>query len=85
MEIKDLRREIDEIDDQIVSLFVKRMAVAAQIAQYKKERALPIFVREREAEKLDMVASQSPALSAYVEELYRTIFSLSRKYQEAQL
>ncbi len=84
MEIKELRAEIDEIDNQIVALFEKRMALSVQIAQYKRERQLPIYVPEREAEKLEMVAAQAPELEAYVRPLYETIFALSRKHQEAQ-
>ncbi len=85
MDIQDFRRQIDEIDQEIVSLFEKRMALSAQIAQYKRERGLAIFVPEREAEKLAMVTSQAdPALIPYVQSLYQSIFTLSRKYQEAQ-
>ncbi len=85
MDIQDYRRQIDGIDQEIVSLFERRMALSAQIAQYKRALNLPIFVPEREAEKLAMVASQAdPALTAYVQSLYRSIFALSREYQEAQ-
>ena len=37
MELKDLRNEIDAIDDELVRLFVKRMECSAQVADYKKE------------------------------------------------
>ena len=47
MELKDLRTEIDKIDDELVKLFTQRMEVSAQIAGYKKERSLPIFVPAR--------------------------------------
>ena len=52
MELKDLRKEIDKIDDELVKLFTQRMEVSAQIAGYKKEKSLPIFVPAREREKL---------------------------------
>ena len=42
MDITELRNQIDGIDDQLVALFGQRMAVAAQIAEYKKENNLPI-------------------------------------------
>ena len=41
MELKELRTEIDKIDDELVRLFGARMEVAAQIADYKKENDLP--------------------------------------------
>ena len=37
MDINELRGQIDTIDDELVKLFAKRMDVAAQIAEYKKE------------------------------------------------
>ena len=44
MELKDLRTEIDKIDDELVRLFGARMEIAAQIADYKKEHNLPILI-----------------------------------------
>ena len=35
MDLKELRGQIDEIDDQLVELFAKRMDVAAAIGDYK--------------------------------------------------
>ena len=52
MDIKELRNEIDVIDDQIVKLFGQRMDVASRIAEYKKKNNMPIFVPAREREKL---------------------------------
>ena len=36
MDIKDLRNEIDGIDDEILKLFLKRMKTASKVANYKK-------------------------------------------------
>ena len=44
MDLKELRGQIDEIDDQLVSLFCRRMDIAAQVADYKKANGLPILV-----------------------------------------
>lgn len=82
MELKDLRCEIDKIDDQLIKLFVQRMEISAQVAAYKKEHQLPIFVPEREREKLADVAQKAgPEMEEYAEALYRAIFTLSRDYQ----
>ena len=35
MDLKELRSEIDLIDDQIVKVFGQRMDVAARVAEYK--------------------------------------------------
>ena len=66
MELKELRTEIDVIDDELVRLFGKRMDIAAQIADYKKENNLPILVPAREREKLADVAQKAgPEMANY--------------------
>ena len=83
MELKDLRNEIDRIDDELVKLFVQRMEVSAQIADYKKEKSLPIFVPAREREKLADVAEKAgPDLANYTQVLYSMLFELSRSHQK---
>ena len=82
MELKDLRNQIDDIDDELVRLFVKRMEVSAQVADYKKEHNLPIHVPAREREILQDVAEKAGAgLENYSRVLYSMIFELSRSYQ----
>ena len=82
MDIKDLRKEIDAVDDRIVSLFVQRMEVAARVADYKKANNLPILVPAREREKLlDVAQKAGPEMANYTRVLYSMIFELSRSYQ----
>ena len=82
MDIQELRHQIDEIDDQLVELFTQRMAVAANISAYKKERDLPIYVPAREREKLQDVAKKAGVdMANYTQVLYSMIFELSRSYQ----
>ena len=82
MELKDLRKEIDKIDDELVKLFTQRMEVSAQIAGYKKEKSLPIFVPAREREKLADVAEKAgPDMANYTRVLYSMLFELSRSHQ----
>ena len=86
MDIQELRGRIDEVDDELVALFLRRMEVSAQIGAYKKERGLPIFVPEREQEKLANVAAKAgPEMAGYVKRLYDAIFTLSRDYQNEVL
>ena len=85
MDIKELRNEIDQIDDQIVKLFGQRMDVASRIADYKKEHNLPIFVPAREREKLQDVSEKAgPEMANYTRVLYSMLFELSRSYQSKQ-
>ena len=50
MGLSEYRKEIDEIDSEIIRLFEKRMDVATKVGKYKLENNLPIFNGTREAE-----------------------------------
>ena len=82
MDLSQLRSQIDSIDDQLISLFGQRMEIAAQIADYKKQNNLPIYVPSREREKLLDVSQKAGAeMANYTRVLYSMIFELSRSYQ----
>ena len=46
--LEDFRKEIDEIDKQLIALFEKRMDEVLKVAQYKKDNNLDIFQKGRE-------------------------------------
>ena len=82
MDLSQLRSQIDNIDDRLISLFGQRMEIAAQIADYKKQNNLPIYVPSREREKLLDVSQKAGAeMANYTRVLYSMIFELSRSYQ----
>ena len=82
MDLKELRGQIDAIDDQLVELFAKRMDIAAAIGDYKKANNLPVFVPAREREKLKDVAEKAGhEMANYTRVLYSMLFELSRSYQ----
>ncbi len=85
MDLTELRSQIDAIDDQLVSLFTRRMAVSSQIGQAKKEARLPVFAPAREREKLQDVAGKAgEEMANYTRVLYSMLFELSRSYQSKQ-
>lgn len=82
MDLKELRAEIDKLDDELVRLFVRRMEICAQVAEYKKENNLPILMPAREQEKLaDVAGKAGPEMADYTRHLYTLLFELSRDYQ----
>lgn len=82
MDLQNLRNQIDNVDEQLVKLFVERMTLSSQIANFKKEHKLPIYVPTREREKLQEVAKLAGAdMENYTRVLYSMIFELSRSYQ----
>lgn len=82
MNREEIRAQIDRIDEELVKLFGERMALAAEIAAYKKEHGLPVLDTRREREKTAAVIEQSPdEIKEYTPLLYSLIFELSRSYQ----
>ena len=82
MDLSELRNKIDQIDIELVKLFVARMDIAAQVADYKQKNNLPIYVPERERAILQNVAEQAgPEMDDYAQVLYSMLFELSRSYQ----
>ena len=83
MDLKELRKEIDAVDAEIVKLFEKRMEISERMAAYKQKEGLPVQDKAREKEKILKV--QSLARTAFgrehIEELYTVLISLSRKLQ----
>lgn len=86
MELQDLRNEIDTIDRELVDLFLRRMNIAAEVAEYKKANDLPVLDASRERALLDKVSELSgEEFEAYTRTLYATILDLSRSYQHHKL
>lgn len=51
--LNQLRQQIDQIDDELLAILVKRMRVSREIGQYKKEKNMPILQTARYDQILD--------------------------------
>jgi chorismate mutase/prephenate dehydratase len=82
-DLLELRDEIDTIDNQIVELYEKRMAVAEEVALYKIANNRPVFDKEREHSKLETLSGKahSEFNACGVRELFDQIMAMSRKKQ----
>jgi len=78
--MKQLRKEIDKIDSQIVKLLDKRIKLSKQIGEYKKKNNLKITDSKREKEVLKNVKKKSKN-SAFVLKLYKLIIRESKRKQ----
>ncbi len=59
-DLPEVRKDLDSIDSQMIDLFLQRMRLADEVADYKAKNHLPILDREREREKLARVANSVP-------------------------
>ena len=82
MDLSEIRKDIDQIDEELVRLFCERMNLSAKVADYKKANNMPILVPARERAILQSVADKAGSeMSNYTRVLYSMIFELSRSYQ----
>ena len=81
-ELQKLRQDIDEIDEQLVGLFRRRMDVTRRVGEYKRERGIPVLDQARERQVLQNKGELAgEGLRPAVITLYQTIMALSRRQQ----
>ena len=87
MDLSILRDQLDDIDEQIVKLYEKRMSVCEQVAEYKIETGKRVLDKEREEAKLaKLKALTTDSFNEKgVEELFEQIMCMSRKLQYKKL
>lgn len=81
MELSEIREKINAVDDQLLDLFLQRMALSEDVAAYKNEHRLPILNKQREREVLAKVAERAGDKERYAYHLFSTLFELSRSRQ----
>ena len=82
-ELEEYRRQIDEIDAQLVELFLKRMDVTGRVGAYKQAHGVPVLDAEREKQVVaaKTALTDDPARRADVAGLYESILAISRRQQ----
>lgn len=58
----ELRREIDELDQRLLDLLSKRMAISREIGRYKKENSIPVLQPARYNHMVTARIAQAPQL-----------------------
>ena len=81
MELSEIRTKIDNVDDQLLALFLERMHLSEEVAAYKNEHRLPILNKERERAILAKVTEKSGDKERYAYHLFSTLFELARSRQ----
>lgn len=71
--ITHLRKQIDELDNQLMDLLAKRMRVCREIGQYKKEHNMTVLQTNRYNEILDKRGAQG-ALCGMGADFVRTVY-----------
>lgn len=77
-----LRRQLDDVDEQMTALLARRLALAGEIGRYKAAQGLPVLDEAREKEVLARRGDLLPQRRQQVERLFRLLMAESREEQE---
>ncbi len=78
--IDELRSEIDEIDDGLVSLFLQRLAVVKEVGEAKKTLSLSVEDKDRENAVIErLTANKTDEEKKKITELYNKICDISKE------
>ncbi|MGM9676059.1 MAG: prephenate dehydratase domain-containing protein, partial [Butyricicoccus sp.] len=81
-DLNEVRRDINAIDHEILTLFLKRMKCAEEVSDYKMANGGQVLVPSRETELLDTMLKDIPdELKLEYSSLLRTTTRVSRKHQ----
>lgn len=84
--IDDIRQKIDEVDDQMVALYLKRLALVGEVAHSKAATHSPINAPVREkAIVYRLTKDVEDPFKLYIKDLYASIFIASKAYQSTLL
>lgn len=73
-EIKELRKKLDSLDDQISELIQKRIATGKKIVKLKKEAGISKDDLSREQEILERITAGKSEIAELLKSLYGRIF-----------
>lgn len=82
--LSELRRQIDQIDEQMLELLAKRMRISREIGVYKKEHNMPILQSPRYSEILTKRSNMGEAMELnpdFVKEILQEIHEESVRQQ----
>ncbi len=90
MDLDKIREAIDEVDNQVLELFNKRLELVEKVAEYKNRTKAPIYRPEREREiieRLKKINKQKGGKLSdeLIEALFSQIVSTFRNYEKHEL
>lgn len=77
MNLDEIRIEIDNINDQMLNLFKRRMELSRKVIEYKLEHNMPILNKKREADIIEKYG----AGDQFSIQFFKSIMEISRNFQ----
>lgn len=87
--LNELRKEIDKIDEELLTLLNKRMEIVRKVGEYKNSSNAPIYRPEREKKIIDRLTKLSESQNGLlkrddIEAIFLEIFSTSRNLERTE-
>lgn len=85
--LNSLRKEIDEIDRELVQLIERRFNLVLLVGKYKKENKLPILDENREEKVLEKCKSYllNSKYQPYLNKLYIELMNICKDLQKINI
>lgn len=87
MNLDETRKQIDDVDKQIIELLEERMKLVQEVITYKKENNLPVLDNSRENIVLEKTRERvvNPIFADSIVATFQDIMKNSRNFQEIEL
>lgn len=82
--LDEAREIINEVDNEMIYLFIKRMAAISMVAEYKMENDIPVLdsIREDEIKKKNLETLSNKQLEKYYLTFFEGVLNSSKEYQK---
>ena len=82
--LEEARKIINEIDKEMISLYIKRMQAVRMVAEYKLENGLPVLDSSRESvlKAKNLVELDDKELEKYYLEFFEGVLESSKDFQK---
>lgn len=85
MDVLDtLRKQIDQIDEQILTLFAGRFSLVKKIGEYKKNNNMQVLDKNREGKKLQKLihlGNTQGVSEPFITSVWKSVFAESYKLE----
>lgn len=87
MDLDSLRKRLDALDEQIITLLSERARVVERVAHFKKQRDIPVHIPERELALMERLRGRNPGplTGDALDHIYRTILEEMRGLENERL
>ena len=87
MRLNQLRERLDMLDEQIMALLSERAQVIIQVAEFKRQHNLPVYIPAREASIIERLCTLNagPLSREAIAHIYRTIIEEMRRLEREQV